>query len=87
MNRGRKVKRVISVILIALVSGFFITDSVMTKVLGKPPVFCIMAAQYSDGVSAAYYGAGYKIKRDYNVTDGSESYSITLWLLPFSVSL
>lgn len=84
---GRRVRKTIIIILIALVSGFFVTDSVRTKALGRPPLFCVKAAEYSDGISAAYYGAGYKIKRDYNVADGSESYCITLWLLPFSVSL
>lgn len=73
--------------IIAIITIFFITDNIRTKLYGQPPVFCVKTVTYSDGISAHYYGAGYKIKRDYNLTDGSEVYTVTLWLLPDSVSL
>lgn len=73
--------------LCAVVAALFITDAVRTKVYGLPPLFCVRAVEYDDGISASYYGAGYKIKFDHNIADGSEEYYITLWILPDSISL
>lgn len=87
MGKSRSAKKIAAGIVIVLLFCFFSVDSVRVKLYGLPPIFCIKAAEYSDGTSASYYGAGYKIMRDYNVSDGSESYHITLWLLPYSVSL
>ncbi len=86
-NKSMHIKKAAAAVLIAVVAAFFITDTVRTKWFGLPPVFCIQAVTYDDGISASYYGAGYKIKRDYDITDGSEEYYITLWVLPDSLSL
>lgn len=73
--------------LCAAVTVFFSADSVRTKLYGLPPVFCVKAYEYGDGLSAEYYGAGYKIRRDHSIIDGTESYTVTLWFLPDSISL
>lgn len=71
----------------AAVAAFLITDVVLTKAYCRPPVFCIRAVTFDDGVSGEYYGAGYKIKRSYSTIDGSEEYFVTLWVLPDNISL
>lgn len=81
------IKKAAAAALIAVIAAFFITDAVRAKQFGLPPLFCVKAVTYGDGFSADYYGAGYKIKRDHDITDGSDEYYITLWLLPDSVSL
>ena len=90
MDKTPKAKHIRTAVIsaiIAFITVFFITDSVITKSFGKPPVFCVKVITYDDGVSASYYGAGYKIKRSYSINDGTDSYQITLWLLPYSISL
>ncbi|MCM1578970.1 MAG: hypothetical protein NC078_09250 [Ruminococcus sp.] len=87
MRKPVKIRQIALCVFIALVLCFFTADSVTVKVYKKPPLFCIKAVEYSDGISAGYYGAGYKILRDYNVSDGTENYYITLWLLPYELSL
>lgn len=83
----RKIKNAIIIISVITMTAFFVTDSFRTKLYGLPPVFCVKVIEYGDGISGEYYGAGYKIHRDYNITNGKETYRITLWLLPDSIAL
>ncbi len=82
-----KTKRTVIILICAIIAAFFTADTVRTKILGQPPLFCIKAATYGDGISAVYYGAGYKIKRDYDINEETDEYYITLWFLPDIISL
>ncbi len=82
-----KLKKILLTLLAAVICAFFITDTLRAKIFGAEPLFCIKAIEFDDGFSAEYFGAGYKIKKDHDITDGSEEYFVTLWLLPDSISL
>lgn len=86
-NKINKIKMAVISAIIAVIAVSFITDAIRTKLYGQPPVFCVKAVTYEDGVSAGYYGAGYKIKRDYDINEKTDKYYITLWILPDCLSL
>ncbi len=87
MDKTKKILRIVGAVLLAVISAMFIADIVRIKWFKEPPMFCVEAYTYNDGVSTQYYGAGYKVKKDYDLTDGSVEYYITLWILPDSISL
>ena len=81
------VKKAAAAVLTAVIAAFFITDTVRAKLYLLPPVFCVRTVTYGDGFSGDYYGAGYKIRCDHDIIGGSEEYYVTLWILPYSISL
>lgn len=83
----RRLINKITAVVFAVIAAFFITDTVRIKAFGIPPIFCIRAVEYADGTSAEYYGAGYKIKRDHDINENTDEYSVTLWILPDFISL
>ncbi len=83
----KKIGKRVFIAFCAAVAIFFSADAVRTKLYSLPPLFCVKVYEYGDGLSADYYGAGYKIRRDHSIIDGSEKYTVTLWFLPDSISL
>ncbi|MGN0667351.1 MAG: hypothetical protein ACI4KF_12605 [Huintestinicola sp.] len=74
-------------VLAVLLTVFVATDTVRTKLYGTDPLFCVKAVEYSDGVSADFYGLGYKIWRDYDPFEDSTEYYISLWILPKTINI
>ncbi|MGN0642310.1 MAG: hypothetical protein ACI4JJ_04120 [Huintestinicola sp.] len=81
-DRRRKVAAAVSALIFAVSSILFACDVVRTKVMDREPLFCVKAVEYRDGISADYYGAGYKIWLDYDPFEDTSEYYISFWVLP-----
>ncbi len=85
---GRKVniKAIIIITLIVFSIGSFSVDFIRVKNLGLEPICSVQIIDYGNG-SVDYYGAGYKIWKDYHPADETTKYYMGFWFVPKFINI
>jgi hypothetical protein len=80
-TKAKTIRRVVIAVFLCITAAFFTIDLLRVG-RDAPPVFCVPLIYYDDGGSVDYYGIGYKVIKDYDITEDETEFYIAPWFMP-----